>query len=213
MFKLQEFEKKPILGIIRGVTKASLKGTLQAALDGGLKFVEITMNTPNASELLKEANREFPHQLVIGAGTVTNLSDLRVAITAGVQFIVCPNLNKDVMQICRQEGVPVFPGALTPTEIASAYQSGATMVKVFPISAMGGVKYLKNIRGPFNEEKLLACGGVNPENLKDYFEAGANAIAIGSQIFNPEWMDNKEFEKIKAAAKKFINLVHEVKSK
>ena len=202
-----DLEKLPIIGIMRGITEDKLIKTIEAAIRGGLKFVEITMNTDFAADLIKKAREEFKEKVLIGAGTVITVDELNMAVDSGAQFIVAPNFNSIIAEICTKNELPYFPGAITPQEIFNAWQAGVYMVKVFPVSAMGGPVYIKELRGPYQKIKLLACGGVNPENIREYFQSGINAIAIGSQIFNPEWMKYGFFDKIEAAAGMFVDCV------
>lgn len=203
--------EQPIVGIIRGIKEESLFGTLDAVIEAGLKTIEITMNTPDAAKLIKSAVDKYSTELTIGAGTVITQDELMSVLDSGAQFIVSPNTDENIAKQCRDNDIPFFPGALTPSEVCKAWSLGATQVKVFPVSSLGGVSYIKNLRGPFDKIKLLACGGVNPDNLKDYFAAGTDSIAIGSQIFNQEWMENKSYSMIKSQAKMFVNLVDGLK--
>jgi 2-dehydro-3-deoxyphosphogluconate aldolase/(4S)-4-hydroxy-2-oxoglutarate aldolase len=205
---LDHFQELPIIGIIRGIKPRHLQPAIEAAIAGGLRTIEITMNTPGAGALIREAVRLFSDKAWIGAGTVLDKGSLAEALKAGAGYIVAPHTNCEVIAICREKNIPVFPGALTPTEIHSAWTAGATMVKVFPVSSMGGVSYIKELRGPFNNIKLLACGGVTLENLSEYFVAGADAIAIGSPIFRKDWIESGNYELVQAAADKFIKLVN-----
>ena len=154
------------------------------------------MNSTNASSLIKKAVRLYGQKLIIGAGTVLNMKDLKTALKAGATFIVSPVLVKDVTCYCIKNKIPVFPGALTPTEIYEAWRAGATMVKVFP-AACFGPKYFRGIRGPFLQIELLACAGVTPENMKDYFVNGASAIAVGGSVFRKDWIAAGKFHLIR----------------
>ena len=199
--------KLPIIGILRGVTEDSLSGTLQAATDSGLQTIEITLNTPNALALISKAVRLISDNrapLTIGAGTVCTLLEAQAAVTAGASFIVSPITDIPMITWCKQQNIPIYAGALTPTEVYRAWEAGATMVKVFPVGSIGGPEYIKQLKGPFNDIKLLACSGVRPDNLKTYFEAGASAVAIGNSVFKQEWMRAGEFKKIEQAAKKYM---------
>ena len=209
---LDHFQELPIIGIIRGIKPGHLQPAIEAAVAGGLRTIEITMNTPGAAALIGEAVRLFSDKAWIGAGTVLDKESLAQALKAGAGYIVAPHTNREVIDICRKKKIPVFPGALTPTEIFFAWATGATMVKVFPVSSMGGVSYIKELRGPFDNIKLLACGGVTLENLTEYFAAGADAIAIGSRIFKKDWIESGNYELVQAAADKFVKLVNSKKN-
>ena len=201
---IAKFKQLPILGILRGIESDGLEPLLAAIESAGLKTIEITMNTKGATELIRKACAFSKKRLTIGAGTVLDMKSLKAALRAGATFIVMPVFIKDVMEYCVKNKIPVFPGALTPQEIYSAWRSGATMVKVFP-SNFFGPQYFKEIKGPFDDVALLACGGVTPQNMRSYFENGASAVSFGASVFKKEWLVKKEFEAIGAAIKKYVH--------
>jgi len=131
------------------------------------------------------------------------VKSLEIAMDAGATFIVTPVLVEDVMKHCVKNKIPVFPGALTPKEIYDAWNAGATMVKVFPAGVFGP-EYFKEIKGPFNDIELLACGGVTPSNMKEYFSSGASAVSFGAGVFKKEWILDKNFKNIEEAIKKYV---------
>ena len=197
------FKKKPILGILRGARASSIKLLVETVVAAGLDTLEITMNTLGAPELIKKAVQASRGRLAIGAGTVLSISDLKLALNSGATFIVSPILVHDVMKYCLKRKIPVFPGALTPGEIFDAWNAGATMVKVFPAKFFGP-EYFRQVKGPFNNIKLLACGGVTPENINDYFKQGAGAVSFGGSVFRKEWLIANDFKSIGRAVKKFV---------
>ena len=205
-FDLSRFKEASILGIIRGASPGSVQGILDACISGGLKFVELTLNSKRALPSIELASKEFSGGLCIGAGTVLSLSDTIQAVNAGAQFIVSPTLNVDVASYCGEKGLAYFPGALTPTEIEKSWNAGATMVKVFPASQMGA-SYFNTVRGPFNELLLMAVGGVDSSNAVEYLKAGASAVAIGGSVFTISRMKNKEFDSIETAITDFVSTV------
>jgi len=199
-----EFKKFPILGIMRAIQKADLDPLLASVESAGLKTIEITMNTIGAPALIRKAVALSKRRLTIGAGTVLDMKSLKSALDAGATFIVMPVLIKDVMKYCVKHGIPVFPGALTPQEIYAAWDSGATMVKVFP-SNFFGPEYFQEIKGPFNDVKLLACGGVKPWNMRSFFAHGADAVSFGASVFKKEWLLRKDFKKIGRSIKEYVD--------
>lgn len=205
-FDLTLFEQKPVVGILRGVDEVSLAGVLEAAFSGGLRFLEITLNTPGAFPLIKKAVEQFP-DFCIGAGTVLSAEAAKRAVDAGAKFIVAPDLNDSVAEYCVKNNLAFFPGALTPTEIAKAWSSGATMVKVFPASQMGP-SYFKVLKGPFEQIKLMAVGGVGPKNISEYFSAGASAVALGGSIFSLSRMANREYNAMQKDIEEFMFAVN-----
>jgi len=200
---LVRFRKKPVLGILRGIPENSLLPLLDSIVSSGLETVEFAMNSENAPRLIKKTARLCGKKLMVGAGTVLGLKELKTALNAGAAFIVSPVLVRPVAAYCVRHKIPVFPGALTPSEIYEAWQTGATMVKVFPAGCFGP-DYFREIRGPFPQIELLACSGVTPENRKDYFKNGASAIAVGSSVFRKEWIEGKKFDLIRHTLRKYL---------
>ena len=200
---LTQFRQLPLMGILRGLKAELLEPLTETIVEAGLKTIEITMNTANAAALIRQMKTNAQDRLSIGAGTVLSVNDVRRARDAGAEFIVMPTLVRDVMEYCTKENIPVFPGALTPTEIFEAWQSGATMVKVFPASHFGPA-YFKEIRGPFQDIELLACGGVTVENLGEFFSSGAQAVAFGGSVFKKRWLEDQHFSYISDAIKGLI---------
>ena len=205
-FSLNRFQEVPVLGIIRGGSQDSIQGVLNSCVSAGLNFVELTLNTENALSLIELASKQFSDELCVGAGTVLSLIDLKNAENAGAKFFVSPTLNVDIATYCSKKGLAYFPGALTPTEIEKAWNSGATMIKVFPASQMGP-NYFNTIRGPFDELQLIAVGGINVTNAVEYLRSGASAIAIGGSIFTISRMKNREFGSIKTDIADLISTV------
>jgi 2-dehydro-3-deoxyphosphogluconate aldolase/(4S)-4-hydroxy-2-oxoglutarate aldolase len=205
-FNLSRLKESPVLGIIRGAPKDSIKGVMDACVAGGLRFVELTLNTERALSLIESASQQFSEDLCVGAGTVLSLTDAKQAVNAGAQFIVAPTLNIDVATYCVENEIAYFPGALTPTEIEKAWSAGAMMVKVFPASQMG-TSYFNTVLGPFNELLLMAVGGVDSSNAVEYLKAGASAVAIGGSVFTISRMKNKEFGSIETAITDFVSTV------
>lgn len=201
---LRKFRQKPVLGILRGVPTSALNPLLDAICASGLETIEFALNGEGALEQIKRAVRYSKGKLAIGAGTVLNLRDLRAALRAGASFIVSPVLVEPVVRYCVKHKIPVFPGALTPSEVYAAWQAGATMVKVFPASCFGP-KYFTELKGPFPQIKLLACSGVTPENMSDYFENGARAIAVGSSVFRKDWIAAQKFSLIRKKLQSYLS--------
>lgn len=181
------------IGIARGLPQQALIPAFEAALSGGFDHLEVTLNTPGALLQIETAVRSFKGRARIGAGTVLTADGASAALAAGAEFIVSPVLDPGVAALCREAHVDYFPGALTPTEVLAAWNAGAAMVKIFPVSAMGGASYIGELKGPFDKIELLACGGVTPENLPDFVRKGADGIAIGASLFRKEWIAAGDF--------------------
>jgi 2-dehydro-3-deoxyphosphogluconate aldolase/(4S)-4-hydroxy-2-oxoglutarate aldolase len=173
-----------MIGIVRGFTMAEVLLVATCFSEAGLTTLEVTMNTHDVSLIINRLRRDFP-ELNIGAGTVCSMKDLTLALESGAQFVVTPILNPEVVHKCVQEGIPVFPGALTPTEIYQAWSLGASAVKVFPAAQLGP-RYIKDVLAPLDEIKLVPTGGVNLQNIRSYFEAGAIAVGMGGSLINKE---------------------------
>jgi len=191
------------MGILRGIDEDSVEPIVAAAISAGLETLEITMNTEGAPRLIGRAVKSAGPRLMIGAGTVLNIESMKTALDSGATFIVMPVVIDEVMEYCAQNVIPVFPGALTPGEIYRAWNAGATMVKVFPSGAFGP-GYFKEVKGPFGNIELMACGGVTAGNIADYFRSGAAAVSFGASIFRKEWLAEKAFDKISDEIRKLV---------
>ncbi len=195
MMDFNGFYERPLMGILRGIRDKELAPVLETILAAGLRAIEITMNTKGAAALIKRLADLAAGRILVGAGTVLTSDDLERALDAGARFIVMPTLVEAVVSRCVARAVPVFPGALTPQEIWTAWTAGATMVKVFPSSVFGPA-YFREIAGPFPDIPLLACGGVGAHNLNEYFRCGARAASFGGSVFKREWMAQGAFDRI-----------------
>ncbi len=203
---VKKFKRLPLMGILRGADAEILEPLLETVIAAGLKTLEITMNTRDAASLIRKACAISKKRLTIGAGTVLDKESLKLALRAGATFIVMPVVVDEVLTYCVKNKIPVFPGALTPSEIYNAWQKGATMVKVFP-AGLFGPEYFKEIKGPFNEIELLACGGVTPENLRFYFSNGASAVSFGASVFRKDWLLKRDFKSIEQNIKRYLRVI------
>ena len=197
------FHKVPIVGIVRGLTMEEVTQILPVYRAAGLTTIEITMNTPDAEEIIRYAVDNEQAGLNIGAGTVCTKSDLKKALDAGAQFIVTPILDKKVIKACAKKNIPIFPGAFTPSEIYKAWKWGASMVKIFPAAQMDSA-YIKELKGPLDQIKLLPTGGVSLENMPDFFAAGADGVGMGGQLLNKNLIQNKDWAALKIHFQQFI---------
>ena len=202
-FSKEVFLNYPVIGIIRGIEEQMVEPLCTVIKSAGLKFVEITMNTKAADTLIKKMNSLSEGRFCTGAGTVTNLDELHRALDVGARFIVMPVNVPEVVAYCVKSNIPVFPGALTPQEVFNAWQAGATMVKVFPAKAMGP-GYMKELKAPLNNIELLACGGINAENVRNYIDNGASGVAFGAGIFSVERMQKGDYATIEMQLKELL---------
>ncbi|MCL1957548.1 MAG: bifunctional 4-hydroxy-2-oxoglutarate aldolase/2-dehydro-3-deoxy-phosphogluconate aldolase [Fibromonadales bacterium] len=204
---LEEFRKSPFLGIARGLPPKQVSNCVEACLKANLKFIEVPLNTENAALALKNLCKEGKKKgLVVGAGTVITERNLQIAIDCEAKFIVSPGANPALVQKCAEKSIPCIPGALTPTEIMQAFMLGATAIKVFPVSSLGGEKYIKELRGPFKEIPLLACGGVKEDNIKAYFEAGSDFVSFGASVFTVSEMESGNWQEIEKKLSRLLSL-------
>ncbi len=204
------FKELPLMGIVRGVSLDDTEELIEAVIGAGLGTIEITMNTPEAARMISKARDVAGGRIAVGAGTVLSKKDLDEALAAGATFIVTPVPDREVAVSCVERGIPVFPGALTPSEVLDAWDAGATMVKVFPCGLFGP-KYIKELKGPFDKIKLMAVGGVRPDNVEEYFSCGADAVAFGASVFKKEWLEKKDFSSIGNLVAQFVKAVEHIR--
>ena len=176
---LTELRAAPVVAILRR-PRVDIGVSVRALFQAGLRFVEITIDSPEAIPFLESASKNFKDG-VFGAGTVTVPELAEKAIRAGARFLVTPNFNPEVVRIARSHQIPIFSGAMTPTEIFSAYQAGSEVIKVFPAATLGSA-YFKELSGPFPEIPLMATGGITVDNAPDFFAAGATALGVGGSL-------------------------------
>jgi 2-dehydro-3-deoxyphosphogluconate aldolase/(4S)-4-hydroxy-2-oxoglutarate aldolase len=200
---LQRLADCPVIAVIRMNDTSKLMKVIEALSDGGVKFLEITFTTPNAADLIKEISKKISSDFVVGAGTVLDPETARIAMLAGAKFVVSPSLNGETIKMTHRYDVMAIPGALTPTEILSAWDYGADIVKVFPATELSP-KYFKDIKGPFPQIRLLPTGGVSIDNAGEFIKAGAFAVGVGTNLLDKEAIANDKFEIITEKAKKLI---------
>ena len=179
---LENIRETRIIPVVRTKSHDEAEGVIEAILNGGINVLEITMTTPNAIGLIEDCVKKYGDNVIVGAGTVVDLETAKKCFDAGVKFIVSPIFDEATVKFCNQNEIIIMPGALTPTEIFNASKKGADVVKVFPISSMGGVSYLKAIKSVYPNIEIVPTGGVNLENYNDYLNAGAFAVGIGSDL-------------------------------
>lgn len=195
---VHDLKEARLLGILRGCPDASLEAVVEAAKRSGLKFLEVTMNTPGAAGQIARFARLLDGICRIGAGTVLTEAEAAAAVDAGASFLVSPCLSEPVQRFANLHGIPALPGAFTPTEIWNAHVAGAAMVKVFPAKSAGGPAYFKELRGPFKDLPMLACGGVSPANAMEYIRDGADALAFGGSVFTKDRLERGDAASIAA---------------
>lgn len=207
---LDTLRREKVVAIIRAPSSDGLLDCAKALADGGLHSIELTMTTPGAISVLEKAVAAFP-DFCFGLGTVLDAETARVGILAGARFIVTPALVPEVITICRRYSVPVFPGALTPTEVLRAWEAGADAVKVFPAEFFGP-PYLKALKAPLPQVELMPTGGVTPDSLGDFLAAGAFAAAAGSALVSAAALKARDWPAITARAAAFANAARKAAS-
>jgi len=202
---LQAILDTRLIAIMRAQSPAELTDAAKALAEGGVRCIEVTMNTPGALDVIQSVAAKLK-DVVIGAGTVLDAETARMAAAAGAQFVVSPTLNRDMITLCRRYGVVSIPGACTPTEILSAWESGADLVKVFPAS-VGGPDYIRAIRAPLPQVRLCPVGGVDLDNAAAYLKAGAAAVALGGSLVKSEFLKKRDFGALTALAKRLVEAI------
>lgn len=201
--QLQKLMDTGIVAVIRTSDGDELVSICEALVEGGIVAVEITMTSPGALEAISQAARVLQGKAIIGAGSVLDPETARMAMLAGADFIVSPCLNHDVIRMCKRYGKIVIPGAFTPTEIITAWEAGADVVKVFPATKLGP-SFFKDVRGPMPQVKLTPTGGVNIDNLGDFLKAGAVFVGVGSALVNKQDVAERNWKRLAATAAEYI---------
>ncbi len=207
--RIREFGVVPI---VRVSTSEDAFRAVEAVVAGGLSIVEITMGVPNALRVMEQVVERFGDSVLLGAGTVLDTETCRAALLAGAEFIVTPSLDVKVIETARRYSKACVPGALTPTEIVTAWQAGADMVKIFPCAPVGGPKYLKSVRGPLPQIDFIPTGGVDLATTPDYIRAGAAAVAVGGELVSNQALREGKTEVIAVNARKFLEAVRSARS-
>ena len=206
---LAKIKSEKVIALIRADSSDGLLDCAKALAAGGLTSIELTMTTPGAIEMLKKVSAKLP-DFVFGLGTVLDATTAEKGIQAGAKFMVTPALRPEVVKVARQHNIPIFCGALTPTEILQAWELGSDAVKVFPAEFFGPA-YIKSIKAPFPHIPLVPTGGVNAENVGEFLKAGAMATAAGSSLVDAKSLKEKNWAAITARAKAFATAVAAVK--
>lgn len=200
-----------LIPIIRTTLSEKAIQVSEAMIKGEVKILEITMSVPKALQVLEKAADKFGDEVVVGAGTVLDPETARASIIAGAQFIVSPNVNFQVIEVCKRYTKIAIPGAMTPTEILQAWEKGADVVKVFPINVLGGAKYIKALKAPLPQIRLIPTGGVDLDNITGMIKAGADMVGVGGSLVDKKAIVEGRFEIITQRAKQFVHKVREAK--
>jgi 2-dehydro-3-deoxyphosphogluconate aldolase/(4S)-4-hydroxy-2-oxoglutarate aldolase len=215
MEKREVFNRMMAEGLVPVIRVSSAREAVDVAdaiKEGGVTLIEITMSVPGAIDTIKELTQKYKDEIIMGAGTILDPETARAALLAGAQFIVTPTLNLDVIQIAHRYSAVVVPGGMTPTEILTAWNAGADMVKVFPAAQLGGPEYLKAIRRPLPQILLVPTGGVNLQNAGAFIKAGAAALGVGGELVDKKAVKEKKFNIITENTRAFLKAIREARS-
>src|SRR6267143_226406 len=202
-----------IVPVVRASSAGEARVAADAVCQGGIPIVEITMTVPGAVEVIRELVKNCPSDVLIGAGTVLNPEAARRCLDAGAQFLVSPGLNLKTVELAVREGKLIMAGALTPTEVITAWDAGADFVKIFPCGQVGGAKYIKALKGPLPQIPLVPTGGVNLNTAAEFIEAGAAALGIGGELVQAEALKSNNPQRIVETARKFLEIVATARAK
>jgi len=196
-----------IVPVIRTDSAESAIRAIEAIYRGGIRVAEITMTVPGAIRALEQVADEFGDRIMLGAGTVLDPETARACMLAGAEFFVTPSLNLKTIEMARRYSKLIFPGALTPTEVLTAWEAGADAVKIFPANAVGGAKYIKSLRGPFPHIEMIPTGGVNLETIGDFLKAGACVCGVGSELVDAATIKAGKYEVFEQRARQYLAAV------
>lgn len=192
-----------IVAIMRGIAEEEALRTVEALCNAGVKAVEVTFNTRGADKIITSLIDRFKGDVIVGAGTVTNPAIAAKAVECGAEFVLAPNTDADVIAVVKNCGKVMVPGAFTPTEVLKCHDMGADIVKVFPVSTVGP-KYIKDLRGPYDNIELMAVGGVDASNAGEYIKAGSIAVGVGGSLIRKDLIAKGNYKAIEEIAEKFI---------
>lgn len=215
MNKQEVLEKIKEIGIVPVLRADSADEAMQLAeaiIAGGINCLEITMTVPNAVEVIEKTAAKYGNDVLIGAGTVLDVETARRCVEAGAKFIVTPCLIPEIIDYCKETGILICAGSLTPTEVFTAWSAGADVIKVFPASAMGGSGYIKALKAPFPKIELMPTGGVSLETIGDFFRAGVIGVGVGGELVNLKDLREGRAENISESARKYVEIIKTIRS-
>jgi 2-dehydro-3-deoxyphosphogluconate aldolase/(4S)-4-hydroxy-2-oxoglutarate aldolase len=210
--QLQRLLDGGIVAIIRAPDGSQLVEVAEALLSGGVDVMEVTFTVPRAHRVLEQVSERLGNRVLLGAGTVLDTETARTALLAGAEFIVSPVVNRDVIQLCRRYDKLVLPGAMTPTEILAAWEAGGDIIKVFPSDTLGP-NYLKAVRAPLPQIRLLPTGGVNLQTAASFLEAGACALGVGGSLVDSQAIVRGELNRIEELARQYVQIVRDTRAR
>ena len=201
-----------VVPVVRANSPEEAMQAVEAIKAGGVPILEITMTVPGAIKVIEKIADKFGDEVVLGAGTVLDPETARNCILAGATFIVSPALNVATIELCRRYSIPICPGALTPTEVITAWQAGADFVKVFPAGSMGGASYIKNLKAPLPQVEIIPTGGVSLKTAADFIKAGASALGVGADLVDLKAIRAGDAHIVTERAKEFAQIVKDARN-
>ena len=210
--QLRQVLEGGIVAVVRSHDSQQLVEVCRALAEGGITTVEITMTVPDALDVVRAVRRALGDRVLLGAGTILDSETARAALLAGAEYLVAPTVNLEVIRLCQRYDKLVMPGAFTPTEILSAWEAGADIVKVFPADVLGP-PFFKAVRAPLPQVRLMPTGGVDLNTAASFLEAGACCLGIGSQLIEPKAVAERNFDRIRDLAGKYVAIVKEFRSR
>ena len=207
---LNQISRVGVIAIMRANSSDQLLAAADAICAGGVNVIEVTMTTPGALDVVREAVQRYGNEVLFGVGTVLDPETARQAILSGAQFIVCPTFKRETVELCKRYSVPVMPGAYTPTEILTAWEAGADMVKVFPADTLGPA-FIKAVKAPLPQVKLVPTGGVSLANVADFVRAGVEAVGVGGELVSNALLESRDFAKLTERARRFTEAVQQAR--
>ncbi len=209
---VKQIEELGLVPVVRASSADEAMQAIDAIKAGGVNVLEITMTVPGAIKVIEKVADKYGSEVLVGAGTVLDPETARACLLAGAQFIVSPALNLATIALCHRYSAPVMPGVLTPTEVITAWSAGADMVKVFPAGSVGGASYVKNLKGPFPQIKIIPTGGVSLKTAADFIKAGASALGVGTDLVDIKAIREGNPQIITTSAQQFLQIVREARA-
>lgn len=209
---VKQIEDVGLVPVVRASSADEAMQVIEAIKAGGVNVLEITMTVPGAVRVIEKVADKYGSDVLVGAGTVLDPETARACLLAGAQFIVSPALNLDTIALCHRYSAPICPGVLTPTEVITAWSAGVDFVKVFPCGSVGGASYVKNLKGPFPQVKIIPTGGVSLTTAADFIKAGASALGVGTDLVDVKAIREGNAQIVTERAKQFIQIVKDARS-
>ena len=209
---VEQIESLGLVPVVRASSADEAMQAIEAIKAGGVNVLEITMTVPGAVRVIEKVADKYGSDVLVGAGTVLDPETARACLLAGAQFIVSPALNLATIELCHRYSAPIAPGVLTPTEVITAWSAGVDFVKVFPCGSVGGASYVKNLKGPFPQVKIIPTGGVSLTTAADFIKAGASALGVGTDLVDVKAIREGNAHIVTERARQFVDIVREARS-